>query len=31
MIRLAELRDAPALARLMTELGYATKTSEMSE
>ena len=31
MIRLAELRDAPALARLMTGLGYATKTSEMSE
>jgi ribosomal protein S18 acetylase RimI-like enzyme len=31
VIRLAELRDASALAKLMTELGYATKTSEMSE
>jgi ribosomal protein S18 acetylase RimI-like enzyme len=31
VIRLAELSDASALAKLMMELGYATKTSEMSE
>jgi ribosomal protein S18 acetylase RimI-like enzyme len=30
MIRLAEERDAPALAELMTQLGYATTIEEMS-